>query len=165
MATLQQVIHAHPAIAALRQNYPAAADALNAQPTIANPMPQGTIPRPLSLTDVFGVIAQLPNGAAEMAKLGKLPQWAYDGGVEAMRERADGSMTNWLQTIAAICQFDPATVTAMLAAKTQLLAATIPDPNYQVTVPGDAITDAPITANDVQPADQVSGGLWYRGAA
>ncbi len=163
MATLQQVIHDNKAIAAMGQDYPGIAAALNAQPTVANPTPRGTVPRPLSLTDVFGVIAQLPNGAAEMAKLGKLPQWAYDGGVEAMRERADGSMTNWLQTIAAICGFEAATVTAMLAAKTQLLAATIPDPNYSATIAGDSIATAAglpfVTAAMVQAADS-QGGVW-----
>ncbi len=161
--TLAQVIKANPSIAALRQNYPAIADALNAQPTIANPTPQGTIPRPLSLTDVFGVIAQLPSGAAEMAKLKSLPDWAYQGGVEAMTERNATSIANWLTTIAAIVGFEAATVTAMNAAKTQLLAATIADPNYSATIAGDSIATAAglpfVTAAMVQAAD-VAGGNW-----
>lgn len=125
--TLKELIARH--ASDLSDDYPAIAARLNAATTIDNPdageKTTTTTPRAISLTDVFGVIAALDNGAAEMAKLSKLPSWAYDGAVAAMVERNDESMTNWLATIAAICGFEPETLAAMTGAKTTLLAATI----------------------------------------
>lgn len=155
MTTLRELITEH--AADLGQNYPAIAARLNA-PTadIDNPTPQPTIPRPLSLEDVFGVIAGLDNAETEMPKLANLPDWAYQGAVAAMAERNDTSITNWLVTVAKICGFAPETVQAMATAKTTLMATTIADPSWSATVPGPSIAASAgfgtITAAQVQAA-------------
>lgn len=145
----------------LGDDYPAIADRLNAPTSIPNPHAGETdittTSRAISLTDVFGVIAALDNGAAEMAKLSKLPSWAYDGAVAAMVERNDESMTNWLRTIAAICGFEPPTLAAMAGAKTALLAATIETATIQpATIAGPSLASAAglgmVTAAEVQAA-------------
>ncbi len=159
--TLAQLIAQHPEIAALKQNYPGIAAVLNAPTTIDNPTPQGTVPRSISLTDVFGVIASLPNGAAEMAKLQKLPDWAYNGGVAAMAERNETSITNWLTTISAVVGFESTTSQAMAVAKAQLLAATVPDPSWTATIAGPSLAASAglgtVTAANVQAADTAAG--------
>ena len=145
----------------LGQDYPAIADRLNAPTEVANPDAgkKTTIetPHPITLTDVFGVIASLPNGAAEMQKLSKLPDWAYQGGVAAMEERSQTSMTNWLATISAICGFELTTTQAMGGAMVQLLAAH--DDTEVVapaTLPGPSLAEAAglgvVTAQMVQAA-------------
>ncbi len=164
----QLVVQHWPQISALPelennpQNYPVIAAYLTRRPMIANPTPRGTVPLPLSLEHVFGVLAQLPNADTEMPKLAALPDWAYQGATAAMVERNPTSIGNWLVTVSKICGFTQTTVDALNGAKTQLLAATIEDPNWQATVPGDAITDEQVTAGDVQGADQASQGAWYR---
>ncbi len=145
----------------LGQDYPAIADRLNAPTEVVNPdagkKTDVTTPRPITLLTVFGVISQLPNGAAEMAKLAKLPQWAYDESVKAMESRSPSSMANWLQTVSAICGFEAATAQAMGVALQQLLPAvdttttTAPD-----TLPGPSLAEAAglgvVTAMQVQAA-------------
>jgi hypothetical protein len=145
MTTLAELIKEH--AEDLGQDYPAIAERLNAPTEVANPDAGKeitvTTPRPITLLTVFGVISALPNGAAEMAKLAKLPQWAYDESVKAMESRSPSSMSNWLQTVSAICGFEATTAQAMGVALQQLLPAvdttttTAPD-----TLPGPSLAAA-----------------------
>jgi hypothetical protein len=145
MATLEELIK--DTCADLAQDYPAIAARLNAPTEVANPdagkKTDVTTPRPITLLTVFGVISALPNGATEMAKLAKLPQWAYDESVKAMESRSPSSMANWLQTVSAICGFEPTTAQAMGVALQQLLPAvdttttTAPE-----TLPGPSLAEA-----------------------
>ena len=157
MTTLRELIEQEKAqLAQFGDNYEAIAAALNAQPTIDNPTPAEKVLRPVSLTDVFGVIASLPAADTEMPKLATLPDWAYNGAVAAMAERNSGSIDNWLVTVSKICGFVPETVQAMAAAKAALMAATIDDPTYSATVAGPSLAQATglgtVTAAMVQAA-------------
>ncbi|MGB2787964.1 MAG: hypothetical protein WBC13_01395 [Dokdonella sp.] len=155
MTTLKELIAAH--ASDLGDSYDEIAKRLNEQPEIDNPVTEApAVPRPLSLEDVFGVIAGLANAETEMPKLAKLPTWAYDGAVRAMNERNSTSITNWLVTVAKICGFEAATVQAMATAQAALMAATIDDPTYSATIAGQSLAQAAglgtITAAAVQAA-------------
>ena len=154
MTTLKQLVTQH--CADLGTDYEAIAQRLNAQPTIDNPDAAEQVLRPLSLEDVFGVIASLDNAETEMPKLANLPDWAYRGAVAAMDERNSTSITNWLVTVSKICGFAPSTVQAMATAQAALMAATIDDPTWSATIAGPSPAAAAglgtVTAAAVQAA-------------
>ncbi len=153
MTTLAELIETH---CAGMTDYEAIAAVLNAQPTIDNPDAAEQVLRPLSLEDVFGVIASLDNAETEMPKLANLPDWAYQGAVAAMAERTSQSIDNWLVTVSKICGFAPSTVQAMAAAKATLMAEKIADPRWSATVAGPSIAAAAglpvVTSAQVQAA-------------
>jgi hypothetical protein len=140
MTTLRELITTH---CDGMGDYGEIAAILNA-PTadIDNPTPREKFPRPLSLEDVFGVIAGLETADTEMPKLATLPDWAYNGAVAAMAERNDTSITNWLVTVSKICGFAPETVQAMAAAKAFLMDETIDDPTWTATISGPSLAQA-----------------------
>ncbi len=159
MATLAELIKEY--CSDLEQDYPAIAARLNAPTEVENPDAGKTItistPRPITLLTVFGVISALPNGATEMAKLSKLPTWAYDESVRAMESRSPTSMSNWLQTVSAICGFEAATAQAMGVALQQLLPAVdTTTTTAPATIEGPSLAEAAglgvVTERDVQAA-------------
>lgn len=133
---------------ALGDNYPAVAALFNARPLVANPTPQGTIPKRLTLRDAFGVIAQA--APADLAAIGNVPGWIVDRVEAAMAANDRIAMGNFLAIIGTYLS-DPSK-----AALTAMLQTTELDPTWQATVQGDSIAMTlglgTVTAADVQGA-------------
>ncbi len=158
MATLQQVIHAHPAIAALRQQYPLIADALNAPTKVDNSVkaaPQ--VPLRIGWLEVFQAIATA--APADMAKAGLIPSWMIDRAEQMMTANDRLGMANWLTSIGAVAGLSNEAKSALTA----LLAQTEADPTWTEKIDGPSIAAAAglpyVTAEMIQAAD-TNGGNW-----
>lgn len=131
--------------AALDQDYPAIAAAINNRPMIDNPVTEAPqIPKRLSMTDIFTTITP-----AEARALYMIPNYRAD--VERSVLADDRAA---LQMYIAIAGDDlSANSIAALAA---LLAETEDDPAWSAQIPGDSrattLGVAPVRASDVQEA-------------
>ncbi len=154
MATLRQVIHANPSIAALKQNYPAIADALNAPTVVANPVTSA--PQvPINIT-LKAVMAQVP--ASEGVKIFQL-----SGFVDNLKTAIDQDDRDYLGYLLQVALAANAISAGTAAKLVPMLTATEADPNYSATIAGESIAAAAglgtVTAADVQAAD-VASGAW-----
>ncbi len=157
---LAQLIVENPAIAAMGQNYPAMADALNAPTEVNNPdagkTETVTTPAPIGLSDVW---AQVPS--AERVAVRNMAGFVQElRDAIAIQDR--GAMAVLLEDAVTAGAVKPAT-----AGKLQtLLAATVSATTTQpAKIPGPPIASERVDAAAIQGADIASGGLWYRGAA
>ncbi len=162
---LAQVIADNPAIAALRQQYPLMADALNAETEQANEHAGET-----TTTTTFapitreGVIALVPDAEA----------WAiYSAGsklIDDLFAAIDSNNRVWMGKLLGIAvasgKLSETTVGKLQAELAKTVTTTTTQP---ATIPGPSIAATAglgtVTAADVQGADIASNGLWYRGAA
>lgn len=154
MATLQQVIKAHPTIAALRQNYPAIADALNA-PTVQANLDAGKVtqvPAPVTREDIIAAVA--PADAWII--------YSTAGGLkEDLFAAIDTDNHAWLTYLLSVAiasgKMSASTVTNLQALLVRATQSTAP-----ATIAGPSIAAAAglgvVSASDVQTADQQSGG-------
>ncbi len=110
------------------QDYQGIANALNLAPSIDNQMPQPDIPKRLTLSGIFAVVAQA--APTDVVKLGDIAGWIVDRTEEAIKANDRLQMTNYL----AICsgKLSVASKTALQS----LLAETEPDPNWSATIAG-----------------------------
>ncbi len=159
MTTLAELIARHPEIAALRQNYPAIASALNAAKTIVNPdagqTDTTTMPVPVTLKSLLSIVP--PAEAA--AIYSKLP-----GFVDDLRVAIDSQDREYLGSLLTIAVAGGAISAATADKLRPLLTATETVTNTApATISGPSLAAAAglgtVTASDVQAAD-VAGGKW-----
>lgn len=147
LATLRAELAEDPAglgYGALGQDYEAVAAALNTRPQVPNPEKQGVVPRGLSLLEVFAAVRP-----GEALAIYERPALLAD--VKAAIEGDDRSAMAALLGLVAASGLVSA---GSLAAVQALLATTMPDPSWTVTVPGSsraALLGLPaVLAADVQ---------------
>ncbi len=161
MATLAQVIKANPSVAALRQNYPAIADALNAPTTITNPNAgkEAEITTPAAIT-LKGVMAIVP--PAEGAKILERPAF-FDSLRDAI-DANDREYLGYLLSVAVAGSYISANTAQALAPL--LTATTTTTTTEPATVQGPSIAAAAglgiVTAEQIQFVDNdlKLGGNW-----
>ncbi len=162
---LAQLIADNPAIAALGQQYPPMADALNAPTEVNNPDAGKTVTvttaAPITRE---GVIALVPDDEA----------WAiYSAGsklIDDLFAAIDSNNRIWMGKLLGIAvasgKLSETTVGKLQAELAKTITTTTTQP---AKIPGPSIASAAglgvVTAADVQGADIASNGLWYRGAA
>lgn len=135
--------------AALGQNYPAIADAMNARPMIDNPVTEAPqVPAKPSLAQLFGAELQADQVGtlAAIEKFGNLLDMA-----SAAIDKGD------TQSIMAHIAIFGSTMNANgKAALAAAVSATQPDPTWTAQIPGDSratvLGVAPVRATDVQEA-------------
>lgn len=113
------------------QDYPAIAAALNERPSIANPTPQGTIPKPLNLHVILGAIAT--TDAAAVPGLVQAHGPILDRIDRALADNNREATSDYFFIISS--GLNDAAKTAVQT----LLAQTEPDPSWQSTVAGDSV--------------------------
>lgn len=162
MATLAQVIKANPTIAALRQNYPAIADALNA-PTLVNNPDAGKKTTVTTFTPISYAEVALTVGAASRKNLREwgsfIPELMAAIGAEPQSPQVLGILLTDAATNNKILPAEAAALQTIITAHTT---------STEVTAPAKLATGASIaaaaglgtiTAAMVQAAD-VAGGNW-----
>ncbi len=161
---LAQLIADNPAIAAMGQQYPQMADALNAPTEVANKdagkETTTTTPTPIMLK---GVMALVP--PAEGAKILERPAF-----FDSLRDAIDANDREYLAYLLSVAVAGSYISANTAQALAPLLTATTTTTTTQpAKIPGPSIASAAglgvVTAADVQAADIASNGLWYRGAA
>ncbi len=162
MTTLAQVIKAHPEIAALRQNYPAIADALNAPGApIPNPEAMEPIKQPVTLALVISKATQAELDKFYESTLNKAILDDVKAAIDSGNPTYQAAMLG-VATRKQLISLETAGKMQALIAGTDP-ALEIDDPNYSATIPGPSIASAAglpvVTAAAVQAAD-VAGGNW-----
>jgi hypothetical protein len=131
--------------AALGDNYPAIADAMNERPLIDNPVAEAPqVAKRLGIRDLFGAIS-----ATEARALYMIPGFRDD-----VQEAAEAGDRVALQMYVAIGA--PDLSQQSIAALTALMVATDADPTWTAQIAGDSratvLGVAPVRATDVQEA-------------
>ncbi len=151
--TLAQLIAQHPEIAALKQNYPAIAAALNAATTGPNPDAgkKTQVNAPVTLPAVLAVVPS----AERVAIRQLLPNFNEDvkGAIDSGDEGYMAGLIEDALTANAITTNTVTALTALLAKQTEITApATIAGPSL-----AEAAGLGTVTAANVQAADTASG--------
>lgn len=125
------------------QNYPGIAAKLNERPLLDNPVPQGNIPKPLTLSYIFSKVA-----AVDIPKLNLIPGWIVDRVEQAMNSNDRVSLANYLATVEG--QLSQTSQAALSSA----LSETVPDPNWNHKISGQSRAQVlgidPVMDSDVQ---------------